>query len=55
MKETLFLLFSVLYLLVFFYLLDFWNPDPGSYDSDSETHARTRYLMAQEIQKELDQ
>lgn len=55
MKELLSLFCSFIYFLVLFYLLDFWYADPESYTSDSETHARNRYALAEKIIKELEE
>lgn len=51
MKENISLLISLLYLSGLLYLLDFWNTDPTAGSSDSETHARNRYAVAEQIHK----
>lgn len=53
MKENFFLITSGIYFTVLIYLLDFWNSNPEAGSSESETHARTRYAVADQIQKEL--
>lgn len=55
MDENFFLLSSLVLLGVILYLLDFWNTRPSDPAPDSETHARTRYSMAEKIQKEFEE
>lgn len=54
MEEKLFLLVRLIYLSLFLYLLDFWNQDTDASSFDSETHARNRYSVAEDIQREFD-
>lgn len=54
MEENLFLFIRLLYLMAVLYLMDLWNTDEEDVHSDSEMHARTRYAVADRIQKELE-